>query len=100
MSVAQRLDGRLDNEIRRAEIRLADAEIDDVAALSGELRSARKHGKCVLFTDAIETSNRLQHGRQLNSIILQRQTPDVGMLHCKRRCECAGAMRRGGFAAA
>ena len=38
MAVAQRLDRRLDDEIRRAEIRLADAEIDDVAALRGKLR--------------------------------------------------------------
>ena len=36
MAVAQRLDRRLDDEIRRAKIRLADAEIDDVAALRGE----------------------------------------------------------------
>jgi hypothetical protein len=31
MAVAQRLDRGLDDEIRRAEIGLADAEIDDVA---------------------------------------------------------------------
>ena len=33
VAVAQRLDRGLDDEIRRAEIGLADAEIDDVAAL-------------------------------------------------------------------
>jgi hypothetical protein len=35
MAVAQSLDRRLDNEIRRPEIRLANPEIDDVAALGG-----------------------------------------------------------------
>src|ERR1041385_7547378 len=33
MTVAQRLDGGFDDEVRRAEIRLADAEADDVTAL-------------------------------------------------------------------
>ncbi len=33
MAVAQRLHRRLDDEVGRAEIGLADAEIDDVAAL-------------------------------------------------------------------
>ena len=52
MAVAQRLDRRLDNEIRRAEIGLADAEIDDVAALRGKLRRAREHGERVFLADA------------------------------------------------
>ena len=62
MSVAQRLDRRLDDKIRRAEIRLADTEIDDVAALRCKLRGARKHGEGVLLTDTIKGGNGLQHG--------------------------------------
>ena len=62
MAVAQRLDRRLDNEIRRAEIGLADAEIDDVAALRGKLHRAREHGEGVFLADAIEGRNGFQHG--------------------------------------
>jgi hypothetical protein len=36
MPVAQRLDPGLDDMVRRAEIRLADAQIDDVLALGGQ----------------------------------------------------------------
>ena len=52
VAVAQRLDGRLDDEIRRAEIGLADAEIDDVAALGGERRGAGEHREGVFLADA------------------------------------------------
>ena len=65
MAVAQRLDRRLDNEIRRAEIGLADAEIDDVAALRRKLRGAREHGERVLLADAIECSDGSQHAAAL-----------------------------------
>ena len=82
MAVAQRLDRRLDDVIGRAEIRLADAEIDDVAALRGERGGARQHGEGVLLADAIEGRDGLQHGvprrllsrRQFNTIGRQMQT--------------------------
>src|SRR5262249_47748668 len=61
MAVAQRLDRGLDDEVGRAEIGLADAEIDDVTALRGERIGARQHGKGVLLADAIESGNGLQH---------------------------------------
>ena len=74
MAVAQRLHRRLDNEIRRAEIGLADAEIDDVAALRRKLRGAGENGEGVLLADAIEGGDGLQHRRHLNSIVVERQT--------------------------
>ena len=62
MAVAQRLDRGLDDEIRRAEIRLADAEADDVAALRGKRVGARQHGEGVFLADAIESGDCFQHG--------------------------------------
>ena len=43
MTVAQGLDARFDDMVRRAEIRLADAEVDDVLALCREFLGARQH---------------------------------------------------------
>ena len=62
MAIAERLDCRLDDEIRRAEIGLTDAEIDDVAAGGRKLHGAREHGKGILLADAIEGGDSLQHG--------------------------------------
>ena len=86
MAVAQRLDRRLDDEIRRAEIGLADAEIDDVAAGRGKLRGAGEHRKRVLLADAIEGGNGLQHAGS------SAQLPSKGklravMLHCNKSSE-------------
>src|SRR5271170_6796542 len=61
MAVAQRFDRRLDDEIRRAEVGLADAEIDDVAAGGDKMHGARQHGKGVLFADAVEGGDGFQH---------------------------------------
>ena len=58
MAVAQRLDRRLDDMGGRAEIRLADAEIDDVAARRREIGGARQHGEGVLLADAVERRRR------------------------------------------
>ena len=44
----------------RAEIRLADAEIDDVAALRCERVGAREHGEGVLLADAVEGGDGMQ----------------------------------------
>ena len=60
MPVAQRLHRRLDDMLGRAEVRLADAEIDDVAALRRELIGAREHGEGVLFADAVEGGDGVQ----------------------------------------
>ena len=45
----------------RAEVGLADAEIDDVAALRGKLRRACEHGERVFLADAIESRDGSQH---------------------------------------
>ncbi len=62
MTVAQRLHRRLDNEVRGAEIRLADAEIDDVAALRDQGIGAGEHRKSIFLADAVESRDRFQHG--------------------------------------
>ena len=62
MAVTQRLDGGLDDEFRRAEIGLADAEIDDVLALRGERIGAGQNGKGVFLADAVERRDGFQHG--------------------------------------
>ena len=61
VAIAQSLDRRLDNEIRRPEVRLAYPEIDDIAALGREFGRARQHGKSVLFANTVESGNRLEH---------------------------------------
>jgi len=63
MAVAQGLHRRLDDEVGGAEVGLADAEIDDVAALGRELGCARQHCERVLLADAIEGGDGTQHGR-------------------------------------
>ncbi len=62
MAVAQRLDRGLDDEVGRAEIRLADAEIDDVAALRDQRIGARQHGEGILLADAVEGRDGAKHG--------------------------------------
>src|SRR5665647_1385986 len=62
MAVAQRLDRRLDDEVRGAEIRLADAEIDDVAALRDQGIGTGEHREGVFLTDAVESRDGFQHG--------------------------------------
>ncbi len=46
----------------RAEIRLADTEIDDVAALRDQSVGAGEHRKGVFLADAVEGRYRFQHG--------------------------------------
>ena len=100
MAVTQRLHRRLDDEIRRAEIGLADAEIDDVAALRGKLRGAREHRKGVLFADAIEGGDGFQHdippafnnGPQFSPIGRQMQTS--GGPVCTPASDARGPIRK------
>ena len=80
LAVAQRLDRRLDNEIRRAEIRLADTEIDDVAALCRKLRGARENGEGVLLADTIEGGYGLQHGRNFEPQLRGKRKRGFAML--------------------
>jgi len=61
MAVLQRLDRGLDDVLGGGEIRLADAEIDDVASLGRKLGRARKHGEGVFLADAVEGRHGL-HG--------------------------------------
>ena len=60
-AIAQSLDRRLDDMGRRFEIGLADAEIDDVAPLRRERGRAGEHRECVLFADAVERRDGVQH---------------------------------------
>src|SRR5690606_17062367 len=62
MPVPQRLDRGLDDMAGRLEVRLADAEIDDVLACRGECCGAGKHGEGVLFAQPVEGSNCVEHG--------------------------------------
>ena len=62
MAVAQRLDRGLDDMIGGAEIRLADAQVDDVAALRRERGGARQHGESVFLADPVESRDGSKHG--------------------------------------
>ena len=62
VALAQRLDRRLDDEVRGAEIGLADAEIDDVAPLPDQLIGAGEHREGIFLADAVESGDRFQHG--------------------------------------
>jgi len=46
----------------RTEVRLADAQIDDVAALSGKVRGAREHREGIFLADSIEGRDGAKHG--------------------------------------
>jgi hypothetical protein len=63
LAIAQRLDRRLDNVRRGFEIRLADAEVDDVAPLPLQLGRAGENGEGVLVADAREGGDDVQHER-------------------------------------
>src|SRR5690606_6544137 len=59
--ILQRLDRRLDDMAWRLEVRLADAEIDNVLACRGKRGGAGKHGEGVLFAQSVEGGDRLEH---------------------------------------
>ena len=62
MTVAQRLDGGLYDMGRGGKIRLADAEVDDVAALAREFRGPGQHREGVLLPHTIEGGDGGKHG--------------------------------------
>ena len=51
MAVAQSLDRRIDDMGRGRKIGLPDAQIDDVAALAGEVRGPGEDGEGILLAD-------------------------------------------------
>ena len=53
MPIAQRFDGSLHNMLRRFEVRLTDAEIDDLFAFALQLRGARQDFECGLRTETV-----------------------------------------------
>jgi hypothetical protein len=61
VTVAQGLHGRLDDVGGRREIRLADAQIDDVPTLVREIGGTGEHGEGVLLADAREGRNKVRH---------------------------------------
>ena len=61
MAVAQGLHRGLNDKIGRAEIGLADAEVDDVAALRRQGVGPGKHSEGVFLADAIESRDGTKH---------------------------------------
>jgi hypothetical protein len=51
---------------RRREVRLADAEVDDVAALPGQFGGAGEHREGVLLADARKGRHDGRHGVSLH----------------------------------
>ena len=92
MAVAQCLDCRLDDEIRGAKIRLPDAEIDDVAALRGELHGARQHRERILLADTVEGGDSLQHGSPPGTIL--RGSSTQAPVKCKHHVGAASRKRK------
>ena len=62
VSVGEGLDRRRDDVIGRRKIRLADAEIDDVAPGSGKFSRPRQHGEGVFLANPVKGRDRFQHG--------------------------------------
>jgi hypothetical protein len=54
MPIAQSFDRRLNDILRRREIRLADPKVDHIHATSRQNPSAAQNGKRIFFTDSIE----------------------------------------------
>ena len=71
--------------IGRAEIRLADAEIDDVAALRGQRIGARQHREGIFLADAVEGRDGSQHG------VFSRFPARALLRHCSAIAESGAA---------
>ena len=92
MAVADRLDGGFLDVLGRLEVGLADAEVDDVAALRGERVRARQHREGVLLADAVEVRHGFQHGVSsvsCHSGVRSQREPGV---HDHRRSKIAPAV--------
>jgi len=85
MAVTQRLDRGLDDEIGGAKVRLADAEIDDVAALRDQSIGASQHGEGVFLADAVEGRDRFQHGVTPRTYPILRAVHPIGVEKSNRR---------------
>ena len=79
MAVAQRLDRRLDDVLRRLEVGLADAEIDDVLALVRESGRPREHGEGIFLAETVEGRNRVEHFLRLHVVL------SLSVRFCERR---------------
>ncbi len=62
MAIPQRLDPGLDDMVWRAEIRLADAQIDDVPALCRQFLRSGEHFKGGFGAEAVNRGSKLKHG--------------------------------------
>ena len=85
VAVAKRLGRRVDNEIRRAKIGLADPEIDDVATLGRERGRARQHRECIFFTETIEGGNCFEHDSLQPNRAGNANFRGPSLLHCNMR---------------
>ena len=68
LAIAQGLDRRFHDMAGGWEIRLADSEIDDVAALAGKFGRAGEDRKGVLLADAGEGGDDIQHELPLSGL--------------------------------
>lgn len=57
VAVAQGAHARLDDVSGGGEVGLADSQVDDVAALSGQLRGTGKDGESIFIADPVETAD-------------------------------------------
>ena len=71
-SVIQRTLGRFDNVAGRVEVRLADLQVNDVAALCFELPGAGKHGKRRLGAQSPHGGRQAGMGQQRHTCLLHR----------------------------
>src|SRR6185295_12051763 len=62
VTIAEGLDGGLDDVLGRLEIRLADAEIDDILALALQFGRARQNLECRFRSQPLQIRHELQHG--------------------------------------
>src|SRR4029077_11025813 len=88
MAVTDRLDGGFLDVRGRLEVGLADAEVDDVAALGGERVGARQHREGVLLADAVE----VRHGSKHWDFLFLFSFPSPA---CGRGCRAAASGEAG-----
>src|SRR5262245_4591253 len=85
LTIAQRLDGSIDDVLRRFEIRLANAEVDDILALALQFGGACQNLECRFGPQPLQIRHELQHGaRSLDSRwrVRPRREPPVDARYC------------------